>query len=219
MSYQVTGQSLIDQARQRADEEASLFVTDANVLTMVNTAYRELYDLYGKDFVLTGSFSYATTGTLDLPSTFDMLVSLDANDGGFTATTGWRRLRQFMPAERNDEGDALRPMYRIEDNYINLVPRPPSTLAFRMLYVPQALALTASSDSITCFRGWEEYIVLDVASKMCLKGERMDQASYLRNERDACRSRIEAAIPRDAQEPQRIQDVRGWPWSIGGWRW
>lgn len=151
-------------ARQRADMVNSQVITDAEWNSNINASAYELFDLlvttYGEDYESSTNapYTFTTDGTNEryaLPDDFlkclgaEVLINGQAN-GAITLKTFARNERnQFsLPGSPMICGVVV-PRYRIDGNYIWLIPRPPpSGQIIRLDYVPR-FTPTADSNTIT----------------------------------------------------------------------
>lgn len=205
-------------ARQRANQEKSLFISDAEFTAYVNGSAAELYDLlaqkYGDDYFVADPFTIVADGVIDrfaLPAGFYKLLGVDQVCGA-----GQIELRPFRMAERNrawaeiEPGApaALRPIYRyrLTGRRIWFRPIPRAGQAFTIYYVPRPTPLVNDTDTLDGVSGWEEYVVVDAARKALQKEE--SDATHLEREKAALVARIESAAEnRDASAPARVVDV------------
>ena len=196
----------------RADLATSNLLATAEFTTLINASYQELYDLIvaeGADYYLTTAALTITTGnSVALTSGYYKIRGLDYQCGG--SGTGYIEVRRVPLAERNR---VLQRSYSIVGATLYVWPPEQAPGTYLLWYVPQPTLLSADSDTIETYNGWEEYIVIDVAIKAMIKEE--SDASVLLAEKAAMRQRIIDSVARDHNEPHRVVDVgtynaRGW---------
>lgn len=208
--------------RQSADMVYSQFVTDAEVLTYINSAYSDYYGLVVKayeDHYLQDpvSFTIASGNVYALPATFFKLVGLDFLDGG-----QWVEVKSFEWNQRNVNSTFARDgryhprlRYRITGNELRFIPTDQATGTYQYWAIPLFTPLAADNDTVNGYNGWEEYIVLKAAIK-CLRKEessiRDHQAAVDKLESDI----LEIAKVRDVGETHGTTDVYANDYGYGG---
>lgn len=193
--------------RQRADQENSRFISDAELTTYINASYAELYDLlvsrfadyFMKDpptqFTLTG-----TTSSQALPTDYYKTRGVDLSLNG-----SWVPLKAWMFAERNSLRSDIR--YRVVGGKLMLTPEGSAPGTYRHWYVPRFTPLVLDADLMADVLDFEEYVVVDSAIKCMVKEE--SDPSVLLAIKSSLISRVNVmAADRDAGEPQRITNVR-----------
>ena len=141
MTDYVALNSLRDEARQRADQVNTTFVTDAELNGYLNNSWSELYDIlvskYQDDYFLTSTTVTITSGTssYSLPSNFYKArgVDLNINDNQNTP------LQRYTFADRTRDSlvrYARDVKYRIQANNIVFAPSPSSNTA-TLWYIPK----------------------------------------------------------------------------------
>jgi hypothetical protein len=132
-------------------------------------------------------------------------------------------MRPYSSWDRN-RGDSydswdyfFSPRYRLEGtrdstgaytNQIRFTPAPDGSTDIRIWYIPRSPELTADSDKLQGFNGWEEYVVIDAAMKMLEKEESNTEALVLRKNRIIQRI-YSMAQARDYNFPEQVVDVTG----------
>jgi len=117
---------------------------------------------------------------------------------------------------------AIPSRWNLLGNVIEVLPPSVAGSNYLLWYVPTMPKLVNPTDTIDQYwltiNGWDEYVVLDVAAKACLKEESLDTAQLLLMQKKDIGDRImREAAPRDISQPRSITDmarVRN-PW--GGW--
>lgn len=212
----VTLLELKTQSRQRADQENSDFIEDAELTGYINASLAELHDLliaaYNEDYVME---EYIFTADLSqsyaLPSDFYKLRGVDTRRG----TNGaWATVKRFNFNRRNEQQNAYAwnmlglpyMEYRLVGSNIRFNGAPDPGLQFRIFYYPAAPKLVNDSDEYDDVNQYGEYVVLDAAIKMMQKEE--SDVSVLMAQKEAMRQRIMAmAAGRDANEPASVTDI------------
>ncbi len=215
MARLVTLASLKEQARQRADQVNSGFVSDSELELLINTSLTELYDLlvgaYGEDYFVGDPYAITSTGVskYDLPDDFYKLVGVDFK----VDSVNWRTMKPFMFAERNrgylsgnSSGDTYK--YRLRGSQIEIRPTPPTGRQFQIHYAPACPVLDDDTDEFDFINGWEEFVILGAAIDMMNKEE--SDSSALVAKKNTVAARLSAMKKdRDIGMPMRITDVRG----------
>jgi hypothetical protein len=217
-----TGQQILDEARQLADEAESTFITDAVGLDWINQGIALLWGVlagadalrhYATDTIAT------TAGTREyaLPDDFQSLLAVDWIRGQER-----QPIRRFQFHERSFgmvpetfEGGAPAIRYSVQGQGLDgsavrlYFDRDPGTHTYEIHYIqcPQLLAsLAASYDGVAA---WDEWVVYEVAKKMATRAENYELAAFLASTQVQIEQRILAqATERDSGEPAQIQDVR-----------
>ena len=217
MSQSVTATATILKARQRADAEtadqANSVVTDAELLSVLNDAYRSLYDLIAN---LAGHEYFATRATLTataftLPSDFYRALGVDFPD--YFGTNQPYSARRFNFADRNRRASAWvalgyeTPTYRIQNGVLTWEPlsAAPTTSVY-LWYVPTPAAI-ASNGSFDAVNGWDEYVVCYIARYIKQKQEEDEQPILLALAQ--AQQRVEHNAARIVQDPVVVSDARG----------
>jgi hypothetical protein len=183
----------------------------------------KLYGLFsrvdGQPYYLS-SVPFATNSTTDtyrlqqeIPvSDFMKLRGIDVNFGQNIVQTA----RSFMWHERNrykwlGGWVYTQPLaYRMIGNAIKLMPNPGGVFQCMLWYTPAPPVLMQPGDTFDGINGFEEYAILDAAIKLLVRQERLEHAQVLMQMQEAEKQRIlTEADNRDAEEPERIQDVTG----------
>ncbi len=203
--------------RERADKVNSQFVTNAELLSLINGSYAELWDLIIQScedyFTTTTTFTLTSSdsGVYALPAAFYKLRGLDYSIGGSYVT-----VPSYDWNARNDAVDivniqtGLDVSYRIMGTNLKIEPRDNATGGYQLWYIPAYTALSADADVINAQltkQNWEEYIVLDVAKKILDKEE--SNSDHLVQAKEILRRRInEFAANRDLDQPMRVSTSR-----------
>lgn len=214
----ITLAELRTQARQRADQEDSNFVPDAELNTYVNNSIAELHDIliqaYSSDYYLS-EYDFSTVAdqaAYALPADFYKVMGVDVQLNGSDFFT----IKRFNFNERNKYDDfgvwsvlgitAVR--YRVMGSNLRFTPIPDNATQVKLWYIPVATKLVADTDELSDLNAYSEYVVVDAAIKMMLKEE--SDASALYQQKADLKKRItEAANNRDAANPDSVRDIYG----------
>lgn len=217
MAQNVTVASLRTRIRQRADvetaDQANSIVTTDELDTVINEAYRALYDIIANH---AGPHYYATSASVS-PSSFtlpaDFYRALGVDLPNFWGTSRPYSLRRFSFAERNRRAGALfaagydPPTYRIEGGVIRWEPTSAApTSAVTLWYIPTPAAL-ATGGSFDGVNGWDEFVVCWGVRYVKEKQEE-DSGPAILKLREA-EARVRESAGRIVQDPVTVADVRG----------
>lgn len=232
----VTVQQMMDRVRQRSDMVSSGFITDPELINLINVGKRKhdslLVKAFGNDYSATSNTFSATaaTGTYSLSAitagTFFKLLGVDR--ASTSSPTGWLDVKPFNFHDRNRPSNfpgltidttngEIR--YRLYGDKIILRPVPTGTITMQLWWINQNAAFTLTSDSFDDLNGSSEFIVLDAS--IAVKDKEESDTSVLQHDRDIETQRIIDMAPnRDAGEPGTVADVQGrpLPYSIVPWR-
>jgi hypothetical protein len=204
--------SLIEQARQRADQVGSQFVSDAEALGYLKLAYQNFYD----ELVQSNNQYYLSTfditlvnGQQDylLPTDFYKLLGVDLiNNVGSPIT-----LRPFQFLERNRYKYAglttiAGPVYRytLLGDKIRFTPIPGAG-QLKLYYTPLAVVPALTTTDVDTL-GFDEFLILFVALKMLAKEE--SDTTLLAQELAAQRVRVQTMVAdQDSSFPKVVVDV------------
>lgn len=203
-------------ARQRADMVNNNFVTDAELVTYINSSMQAFYDMLIdsiEDYNISQyAFTVASGNTQALPTDFYKMRGLDDT----TDPNNLKTVRKFNWNERNEF--SLRQIALVYDthsdvtyriNGSNLMFEPPANAQkpYNLWYYPLPALLVNPTDTFDSINGWHEYVVLDVAAK-CLDKEESD-SSAVKAERNMHTQRIQnMKQSRDEGLPEKISRVR-----------
>lgn len=192
MASLVTIADIKRRARQRADMERSGFVSDAEVLDMINESYAELFDLlvmaFGNYFITEYTLNLVVgTSSYAVPADFYKLVTLDMAVSSNQYTTVFPYNELERNATLSTTGDV-----------------PNATV--RMRYISAPTRFTQDTDTIDCVAGWESLLITDVAIMMMDKEESDTDRLEKRRMREYQRIQ-QMAQNRDITMPGRITDV------------
>jgi hypothetical protein len=214
----VTLQQLDDRVRERADQVYGSAITTTEIYTYINDAKRYVDDLltrcYGEDYRATSVTFTATVGAENhslsalTSGSFYKLLQLSA-----TGTNGWQDCRPYNWKERNSlrrTGVVLEPgevyRYKITGDSLSLLPLPTAATRMEIVWIPQTVAMSLTTDSYDDVNGFSKLVVLKAA--YAIKDKLEEDVSALAAEIQAEEARITASAPnRDAGEPARVADV------------
>ncbi len=232
---------LILASQQRCDRVNATTITPAEWLSMLNASLQELYGVLTSTyqdynvkqypFTLVGgsqannSFNVGpNTGVPDFFQPRAMWLIVNGSSQPYTIprleSLNERNLFTFpniVPVY-----GAIPSRWNLLGSQIEILPPNVGGNSYVLWYVPTLPQLVNLTDTVDQYwltiNGWQEYAVLDVAAKACIKEESLDTASLLLAQKRETRERIlHEAAPRDVSQPQAIVDmnrVRN-PW--GGW--
>lgn len=203
---------LITQARQRADQVGSQFVSDSEALDYLKLGYQNFYDLVvqsNNTYYLSSFDITLVSGQQDypLPADFYKLLGMD-----LMATVGAPvTLRPFQWNERNRYKYAglttmAGPVYRYNLLGSNVRFTPiPGTGSIKVYYTPLAVLPTADTDNMDTM-GFDEFMILSVALKMLAKEE--SDTQLVAAELAAQRERVQSMLAdQDASFPKAVIDI------------
>lgn len=230
---------IITEIRTRADISQSFFVTDVELLAMVNSDAGEMYDVLtssGEDFqvsilpaTLSSSDVLTNSNFLPVPDDMNKLRGIDRLFGG-TWITLYRV--SFQERGRWNWPLAVPPInfvdtyYRLSGDRIYLYPPQSAAGDYQIHYTADytELLIGDSLPGYMATSSWYELIISGVCAKIMVKQD-LDP-SYHAQQKEMQKARIiDAAIPRDsggvrhAVDTRSLKANRGWggPWGDGGW--
>lgn len=203
---------LITQARQRADQVGSQFVSDSEALDYLKLGYQNFYDLVvqsNNNYYLNQFDVTLVSGQQDypLPADFYKLLGMD-----LLATVGAPvTLRPFQFNERNRYKYAglttmAGPVYRYNllGSQVRFTPIP-GTGSIKVYYTPLAVLPTADTDNMDTM-GFDEFLILSVALKMLAKEE--SDTQLVAAELAAQRERVQTMLAdQDTSFPKAVIDI------------
>ncbi len=219
MSQSVTVAATRTKIRQLADcetlDEANSVVTDAELTSVINDAYRALYDIIAN---VAGHEYFATSATVSpsswtLPADFYRALGVDFPN--FYGTNQHATAKRFTFAERNRrtspfgvvEGFEM-PTYRAQNGALKWEPVSAApAAAVTLWYVPTPAAL-ASGGSFDAVNGWDDYVVA-WGVRYCKEKQEEDARPALLKLAQA-EQRVRANAARIVQDPVAVADVRAY---------
>lgn len=194
MARSVTLQTISDRARFMADVRESSFVSDDEMLSIINDVYTELYDemvsSYGENWFASTSTLSLTPGTTSyaLPADFYKLIAADFST---SANGSYVTLKPYTEMERNRSLTSSSAI-------------PSGTV--RLRYVPAPTTFTSFSDTVDGVSGWDRLITLAVAIDIG-DAEETDTGP-LKQKYSRMLTRIsEMSKNRDQSMPGRVSDI------------
>jgi hypothetical protein len=194
--------------RQRADMENSSFVSDTELLSLINNSYAELYDSLVSRFEdyysKKDTFSLSGTNTHTLPSDFYKIRGLDYTTGVGTSES----VSKWNFSDRNSSqlGHFRSPRkYRIMGQSLTILPAESADGSYVMWYIPRYSKLNLDTDTLSDVMDFDEYIIVDSAIK-CLVKEESDPTILL-SIKEGLKQRILALASNRDSEPDTIEDV------------
>lgn len=222
-------------SQQRCDKVNSQFITTEEWNSYISDSYKELYDLliqkYADDYYVATTYTWTTDGSsvlYPLPPDFykNLLVEVALNPAD---NNSWITLRKFQRIQQNLWNypniytfyGITNLRYRIDGNYLHIVPISTAGQTLRMWYCPRPAVLMADFNVLDGVSGWYEYIVIDACIKAMIKEESLDMAQAFGVQKAAMVDRINAAAEnRDTQSPEVVSDSRtrnfSWDNTDGG---
>lgn len=200
MARTVTRLALRNRIRQAADVENNDHVTDDEINDLINVHYPSYWDLLvdaGPPDLVSKSFSFTTTA-----GTRSYAISTVASDGDFYKLKG---LFQVL-----NDGSRVPLRQYTDTQQWAWTPVSVSGLNIFGLYYPCCPTLTADTDTIEGYNGFEEYLVQKVAIAILKKRKEAYQPfleSMMYEE-----SRIRRNAANDQWEPQHIIKRRRVRW-------
>lgn len=169
-----TAAVLLDRVREEGDYENSAVFTDAVMLPWLSTAHGEFCDLIDEEWegyrdATQTLATVAGTATVT-PAAFLKVRAVHLQYGGV-----YRALQRFEPSRQTlgyDESTGIPVGYIHVSDALELFPTPDAAYTLRIRYVPQATAITATSDTIAVPNGWEDFHVAKVLLKCAAREER-----------------------------------------------
>lgn len=90
---------------------------------------------------------------------------------------------------------------------VKFIPSPNGAFNITMWYIPTPTVLSAPTDTLDGVAGYEELPVLSAAIKLLTKQEQFEHAQVLMAERARIEAEMLSSLTRDADMPERVQDV------------
>lgn len=224
MANTATLASLRTRVRSLADQVNSQFISDAEINTWLNVGLSDLHDLlitsFEDYFENTANFTTVSQQE-EYPLADNLYKLLEMNlvwpGGGNNNTLARYTIPRFMNRERNYFWNIpvavpfVNFVYRLVNaKTIRLAPLPTQGYYILYRYAPQYAVLVADGDLVnpSVPQGWEEYAVLDAASRCLIKEQNSDPLQFVLAKKEEMKQRIMAtADDRDANEEARVVDV------------
>ena len=209
-------------ARQRADQENSLLVSDTELNAYINSVVAELHDLmisaYDSDYNIQNVTLTTTNGTntYALPDgtlysnapAFYKLRGIDMQNG-----SRWITMKPFNFNERNRNADLSLGLvggpnlrYKLVGSNVMFTPTPNGTYTIRLWYHPLATQLALDADVLNDLNQYSEFVMVGAAIKMLQKEE--SDVSVLLAQKEQLEKRIrEMAQNRDVGASEAVSDI------------
>ena len=207
----ITISNTILMARQKSDMENTSFVTDAEIISKLNSAWQKLYNLIidtSKTYYLTTYPITLTSATeYSLPVDFWKLLGVDYRD---SATAKPRNVWPKQFAERNRRTNYWydAPMaYILKADKIAIIPNTITPTGFiDVHYAAEPVAITTTSQTLHVPPFGEEWLACRVAIEMLAK-EESDASIVGAMKEEAERELIASLRMRDIGAPDSAVDV------------
>lgn len=221
---------LITAVRQRTNTENSQFVTDAEIITMLNGSLAEMDDLLISryDDYKISSFIYTLSSSNNIPVPDDFL-KVRLVERQLSDVNHYQRLKQFSLQEKNRyqyptsyasrEYSTVR--YRLLGANIMIEPAEQASGTYQVWYVPDYTVLS-QFDTLPAYmdtQAWCEYAVVDTAVKILVK-QNLDPSMFMTQKQQLSNRIMSMASNRDAGGVKTIADTRycnDYSGHNGGW--
>lgn len=231
-----TATELETKIRTEAGLTGSTAVTSAEILSLIDTYYTELYDLliaaYGQPYfrrtltisTVAGTAEYeldTDTGAGTERDVLDVLgvqIALDASTDVLLDPADYFAVRATLATCKNASWRSLgiRPIYNRAGSNLIIAPAPDGVYTMTVHYVPCAAKISAGATKVDGCNGWERYIV--VACLVALAGAEESDPSVWLAELARLKERIQLRAPkRVADGPSQV--VRRRPQRFGRFRY
>lgn len=217
MAYETqTTDALLADVRSRTDSQTPSgtvdFVTDAEILGWLNTAYREFVDLIaskGDAFIETMAIhADVAVPAGSMPADFYKLVAVDIPDPGDARR--YVPLKQVNFRNRNGYFDRAYPRYRIMSGTLVFFPSDTSVTTVRLWYIPSTADQALGDGLFVTYHGWQNFLVASACMAVCAKDER-DSTEFKLLKLEARNQILEACGNMVLGDTQTIADVECLP--------
>lgn len=207
----VTISNVITMVRQKADMENTTFVTDAEILTKLNSAWQKLYGLIvgaNKNYYLSSSSVAMVNGQAEysLPADAWKILGMDY----VRSSTDVYTMDAWSFGDRNKLRTAwfTSPKhYILKASTFQVIPTPDtSSTSVTIYYVPEPVAITATNQTLAVPPYGQEWLACRAAIS-CLGKEESDTGLVGLELQEAERFLIENLPCRDNGNPERVHDV------------
>jgi hypothetical protein len=192
--------------------EGTDFVSDDEILRLINTALHDLYDEAVKaseNYFVTSTPLAIAAETVALPDDVRRVSGLDLTSGGRTYT-----LRRFNFAERNRYKSAPANWastdgpfrFCIVNRSLLIAPAPTGSYTCTLWYIPRFADLALGEDVLFPIDDHEDYVVAWCAAQ-CLAKEESDPTVQLREAAEAMKRAIDNLPRYDESEPMQVVDI------------
>jgi hypothetical protein len=203
--------AVITAIRQKADMENTSFVTDAELVTKLNSAWQKLYGIIvsaNKNYYLSSASVPTVNGQADyaLPVGLWKVLGVDYVRGAMDICTldAWT----FEDRNKIRQGWSQSPKhYILKESTLQLIPIPDTSgTSIIIYYAPEPVAITATNQVLAVPPYGEEWLACRVALE-CLGKEESDTSVVGLQLQDAERFMIDQLPNRDQGNPARVNDV------------
>ena len=205
---------LIAQVRQYADMEHSLFVSDPEIVQLLNQAHQDAYLAVVKaneGYFVEPTPPITVTGeTVALPSTCFKIAGIDHIHNGRTTT-----MRRFNFQERNQVKSVpgswrmagfSKYRYTVTGNNLRFMPAPDGAFEIVIHQIPFTPTLTIGGTLEFPVAQWDCYL-LNSAAAACVAKEERDPSFWMKEADRAMQLLIESVQNRDESEPMICVDI------------
>jgi hypothetical protein len=210
-------------ARQRSDQENSLFCSNAEIDQLINANVRKIHrrivKAYGNAYAGTSTTvtTAANTEAYALPANFMKLSSYGV---WWVAGSEKRRLSRYNPNTSNDQAPSqgwtnwaygsnrTNVQYDLFNKEIRFLPTPLAVHSVKVYYIPTPTTLSADGDVYDGIMGLEEAVIWSTAADMLAKQE-SDNSFQVAQMNAELQDLLEYADP-DQNEPPQVQMVDTW---------
>lgn len=143
---------LILQVRELSDHVNSNFVTDAEILRMLNQAHQDLYSniiRFNETYFVTSTPITITGDSIALPDDVYKVNGIDMNNGSRTVTLqrfNWSERNKYNSSPAQFYGYFTNLRYTIVNKTIKFIPRPSASYTGTLWYTPWTPALVLGGD-------------------------------------------------------------------------
>lgn len=208
--------NLITEIRTATDQSNSTFLTDAELTTWINAAYKEGWDLFveaAEDYGIN-----SVTFTISSGNTYAIVATDFYKIRGLDYSLGSGNYDTVMPvawSERNRNGSRS---YKLMGSTLYILPTDLATGTYTLWYVTKPADLT-SGDSIVDYNGVvQKYIVEDVSARIRAKAEE-DPSPHVQAKAAIIDRLRRLAAGRDQGAPRSVIDIRGVAGTPDVWWW
>lgn len=204
---------LILQVRQYADMVNSQFVTDSEILGMLNQAHQDAYlaVIRANEGYFVESTPLVVTGeTVALPATCFKIVGIDHSINDRTIS-----MRRFNFQERNQVKSLpgswrmagfSKYRYTVTGNTLRFMPKPDGAFDITLYSIPFTPSLTLAGNLDFPLAQWDCYLI-NTAASICVAKEERDNGFWDKEASRAMQQIIESVQNRDESEPMTCVDV------------
>jgi hypothetical protein len=206
--------AIIEEVRTRLDLPtitSTTFINTTNSLNLVKYSARRL----GAIIRRVDSDYFLTTATLTTIANVNE-VSLPDNFSDLRSLAWMRSTNERVPLElasvddfdaTSEDGESWQsaPRYRLTSGVVMLFPKPNAAYSLSVYY-DTGIYVSATTDIISCQPGWDEWIVLDVASRVRTMEEK-DAADILAERAKVEFDIVKQASSRDKYMSHQVRDL------------